>query len=100
MALRHMVSWKLSGETKEARDAQAAEMTAALQTLPGQVPSLRSLSVHRNELHEGANWDLVPITEFDDEAGLAEYDAHPAHAAVASITKGNTVGRVALDFHV
>lgn len=100
MTLRHIVSWKLSGETRAERDAQAAEMTAALETLPGKVPSLRSLSVHRNELHEGENWDLMLITDFDDEDGLAEYAAHPEHVAVAAVTKGNTAGRVALDFHV
>ncbi len=100
MTVRHIVSWRLSGETLAERNAQAEEMTAALQTLPGKVPSLRSLSVHRNEFHEGENFDLVLITEFDDAEGLAEYDAHPDHLAVATITRRNSAGRAAVDFHV
>jgi hypothetical protein len=56
--------------------------------------------VHRNELHDGKNYDLVLVTEFDDAEGLAEYDAHPAHAAVAVVTRANSAARAAIDFSV
>lgn len=98
MTLRHIVTWKLSGDTRQARDAQAAEITAALTPLAELVPSVRALSVHRNELFDGENWDVTLIVDFDDEAGLAEYAPHPEHVAAAAVVKRHAVGRVATDF--
>ncbi|WP_017792393.1 Dabb family protein [Leucobacter salsicius] len=98
MTLRHIVSWKLSGETREARDAQAAEIGSALTPLAELVPSVRALSVHRNELFDGDNWDLTLIVDFDDAAGLAEYAPHPEHVAAGAVVKRHAVGRVATDF--
>lgn len=98
MALRHIVNWKLSGETVADRDAQAAEMAAALEPLVDLVPSLRALSVHRNELFPGENWDVTLIADFDDAEGLAAYAVHPDHVAAGAIVKSHAIGRVATDF--
>ena len=98
MTLRHIVSWRLSGETREARDAQAAEAVPALEALREQVPSVRALNVYRNELFDGANFDLTLIAEFDDEAGLAAYASHPDHLPVIDLMKSITAGRAATDF--
>lgn len=98
MTLRHIVTWKLSGETREARDAQAAEIIAALTPLAESVPSVRALSAHRNELFDGDNWDVTLIADFDDADGLAAYAEHPEHLAAGAIIKRHAVGRVAADF--
>lgn len=98
MTLRHVVAWKLSGETREARDAQAAEIIAALSPLIDTVPSLRALGVHRNELFDGDNWDVTLIADFDDAAGLEAYAVHPEHVAAGAVVKRHAVGRVATDF--
>lgn len=100
MSLRHIVSWKLSGDTREARDAQAAEMIAALMPLTELVPSLRALSVHRNELFDGDNYDVTLIADFDDAEGLAAYAVHPDHVAAGEVVKRHAIGRVATDFTV
>ncbi|MHA3724834.1 Dabb family protein [Leucobacter sp. HY1910] len=98
MTLRHIVNWKLSGDTREARDAHATEIIAALTPLAELVPSVRALSVHRNELFDGDNWDVTLICDFDDAAGLAAYASHPDHVAAGAIIKGHAIGRVATDF--
>lgn len=100
MTLRHIVNWKLSGETRTARDAQASEIAEALESLVGVVPSIRALAVHRNELFDGDNYDITLIADFDDADGLAAYATHPEHVAAGSIIKGYAVGRVATDFTV
>lgn len=100
MSLRHIVSWKLSGETREARDAQATEIIAALTPLPALVPSLRALAVHRNELFDGENYDVTLIADFDDAAGLAAYAEHPDHLAAGEVVKRHAIARVATDFSV
>lgn len=98
MTLRHIVSWKLGGETREERDAQAAEIAAALTPLAELVPSVRALAVHRNELFDGDNYDLTLIADFDDAEGLAAYAVHPDHVAAGSVVKLHAVARVATDF--
>lgn len=100
MTLRHIVSWKLSGETREQRDAQAAEIAAALIPLAETVPSVRALAVHRNELFDGDNFDVTLVADFDDADGLAAYATHPEHVSAGAVIKGHAVGRVATDFTV
>ena len=100
MTLRHIVTWKLSGETREARDAQAGEIIGALAPLAQTVPSVRALALHRNELFDGENWDLTLVADFDDAQGLADYADHPLHQAALPIVRGHSVGRVATDFEV
>ncbi|MEV8338591.1 Dabb family protein [Leucobacter sp. NPDC077196] len=100
MALRHIVSWKFAGETREERDAQAAQAVAAIEPLRDLVPSVRALSLHRNELFDGTNFDLTLIADFDDEAGLAEYASHPEHLPVIDLVKGIATARAASDFTV
>lgn len=100
MALRHIVTWKLSGETQADRDAQAEEISAALTPLAESVPSVRSLSVHRNEVNHDENWDVTLVSEFDDAEGLAAYAVHPEHVAAVAVVKPHTVGRACVDFFV
>ncbi len=100
MTLRHIVSWKFNGETPEARGAQADEAIAMLEPLRESVPSVRALSVHRNELFEGANHDLTLVADFDDAEGLAAYAHHPEHLPVVEYMKTATAARAASDFTV
>ena len=100
MPLRHIVSWKLSGETREERDAQAEEIFAVLWPLADLVPSVRNLSVHRNELFDGDNFDFTLIVDFDDADGLAEYAVHPEHVAAGVIVKQHVTDRGAIDFTI
>ena len=100
MTLRHIVSWKLSGETLDERNAQAAEIVAALTPLVDTVPSVRALAVHRNELFDGDNFDVTLVADFDDADGLAAYATHPEHVAAGAIIKSHAIGRVATDFTV
>jgi hypothetical protein len=100
MALRHIVTWQLNGENVAARDVQASEIAAALEPLAGLVPSLRALSVHRNELNHDDNWDVTLVTDFDDAAGLSAYASHPDHLAAGAIIKKFAASRAATDFTV
>lgn len=100
MTLRHVVSWKFNGESPEARAAQAAEAIALIAPLRDSVPSVRALELHRNELFDGANFDLTLIADFDDEDGLEAYASHPEHLPVIAYMRAATAARAATDFRV
>lgn len=95
--LRHIVMWKLSGETPEEREAQAAEVVPALAGLEHSVPTVRSFSVHRDEIQDGTNWDIGIVADFDDLDGLQEYIVHPSHVAVVDVIRRNTSARAGID---
>lgn len=68
----------------DATPAQVAEITAALDALPDQVPSIRRYE-HGPDLRLGSpRWDYAVVAEFEDEDGWRAYDTDPAHAAVRS----------------
>ncbi|QIM17795.1 Dabb family protein [Leucobacter coleopterorum] len=98
MTVRHIVTWKLSGESIADRDAQAAEIIAVLEPLNGRIDGLQSLKLYRNTLNHEANWDLTLESVHDDAEALAVYAAHPEHLAAVEIVKQRTVGRACVDF--
>ncbi|PRI10996.1 Dabb family protein [Leucobacter massiliensis] len=100
MTLRHIVSWRFAGETPEERAARALQAVAALEPLRERIPSLRALSVHRNELFDGQNFDLTLIADFDDADGLAAYATHPEHLPVVELMGRISVARAATDFTI
>lgn len=100
MTLRHVVHWKLSGETRAERDVQAAEIIDVLMPLNGQVPGMQVLNVYRNELFDGENWDATLVADFDDAEALAGYQAHPGHVEAGVTIKKYSVTRAATDFTV
>lgn len=100
MTVRHIVSWKMNGETPEARAKQAAEVSEALQTLPPLVPGIESLNVHINEFNTDSNWDVVLVSDHTDKAALDAYAVHPEHVAVAELVKARAAARAGVDFEL
>lgn len=100
MVLRHVVSWKLNGTTREERDEQASRVVAMLEPLKHTIPEVRALAVYRNELHEDVNFDVTLIADFDDAAGLAAYAVHPEHLLAIELMKEVASARAGTDFTV
>jgi hypothetical protein len=96
--IKHMVSWKLASDDVDARREQAKKIVAGLKSLVGVVPSIRSLSAGATA-GEGPNqWDLGLVVDFDDEAGLAAYQANADHQAVGSYIRSVIAEQATVDF--
>lgn len=100
MAVRHIVSWKMNGETAEVRAQQATDIAEALRALPATVPGVLALDVHLNEFNAEANWDLVLVSDHADQAALDVYASHPDHLEVVALVKERSAGRAGVDFEV
>jgi hypothetical protein len=96
--IHHIVAWKLNGADEAAIDAQAAEITEALEALVGVVPSIGSFMVGRNIVHTVASYDLALVSEFASLEALQAYQVHPAHVAVAELIGGLAASRTVVDF--
>ncbi|MGO2139659.1 MAG: Dabb family protein [Leucobacter sp.] len=100
MTVRHIVSWKMNGETPADRARQAAEIADALRPLPQTVPGILALDVRLNEFNAEANWDLVLVSDHEDQAALDVYATHPEHLAVVALVKERSAGRAGVDFEL
>ncbi|HUH53236.1 MAG TPA: Dabb family protein [Microbacteriaceae bacterium] len=98
MTLRHIVCWRLNGASKSVRDEQAAKATALLMSLPAKISVIKDMQVHRNELFDGDNFDLMLVADFANSTDLAEYAAHPEHQPAISLMKSIASERSAIDF--
>ena len=89
---RHVVIFKL--RSREMR----GEAIAALESLPANVPTLRSLTVGADTLDSARAADLCLITEFDDLDGYRVYQTHPAHLEVLATLKPLIESAVVVDW--
>jgi diamine N-acetyltransferase len=92
--LTHVVMFKF----KKPAPAVLDEAAAKLRSLQGVVPSLISMEVGLDVLHEGRSYDLVIINRFGSQNGLVTYQEHPAHQDVLAYLKTVVSGSVAVDF--
>ena len=95
--IRHIVSWRLAAEDEAGKNAQAAEITAALETLPALIPEIRSFTIGRNVVADERNFDLVLIADYASAADLEAYVVHPEHQKVAAIVTARVSARACVD---
>lgn len=100
MTIRHIVMWKLNGETDQERDEQAVFLKTALENLKVSIPQIDSLSVHRNCAYYDTNYDVTLVSEFANVAALETYVDHPDHQAVVAEVRKRVSARAAIDFAV
>jgi quinol monooxygenase YgiN len=99
--IKHIVMWKLKdhaeGNDKQTNAALVKEMLDALDNL---VPGMMKLEVGI-DLEQGVKeYDVVLYSEFEDEAALRAYQAHPDHKAVFPFIGAVRESRAAVDYVV
>ncbi|GAB3614553.1 Dabb family protein [Humibacter ginsengisoli] len=97
MPLRHVVTWKVAGDSDEERERVKAEFRDRLESLPPQIDVIRRFEVGLNNAGAADNFDVVLVSEFDDEDALQQYIHHPVHQEVVAFVRANTVGRAGAD---
>lgn len=96
--IRHIVFWRLNGETPEARQAQAAAIKAGLEGLNGKIPGLIHLEIGEDFSRGPDSTDIVLYSEFTSREALAAYHDHPEHLRVAPLVKAARCERRVGDF--
>jgi hypothetical protein len=95
--IRHVVLWKLTATEPEQRRSDAEGIRERLTPLVGVVPGLRSLTVGADTGWTDGNWDVVLVSEHDDEAAVAGYQVHPAHVEAAAWIRTVVAQRACVD---
>ena len=81
--IRHTVLFNVRADaTPQEIDA----VVRAAQAMPGQIPGIRNLAVSRSfEVVQPPRYQYGLTMEFDDEATLRSYLAHPVHQQVREL---------------
>ena len=91
--IKHVVFWKFKPDTEKERK----EFFAALESLRGVIPVLRSMEIGEN-VNADNDCDAVLITTFDNLEDLNAYKTDPRHVAASSLCKSIRLSRHAVDF--
>lgn len=98
--VKHIILWKLKDSySAEEKESIVLEAKTRLESLNGQIPGLRSLTVHIDAL-SSSNADMMLDSLFDDETALAAYQTNPLHVAAASYVRSVVETRLCLDYTV
>lgn len=78
-------------------DAEVAEMKAGLDRLPALIPEIRGYHCGRDGRPERA-CDFALVSDFDDEASMKRYQAHPDHQIVLKLVRSLCAKVASVDF--
>lgn len=90
----------MSGETAEARRANAERVRDALEAMTATVPVIRRLEVGLDVRDKPSNWDVVLTVDLDDRDALEAYRVHPDHVVVADLIGSLERTRMCVDYEV
>ncbi len=96
--IRHIVLWRLRGDTPEQKEHPARAIKAALEGLNGKIPGLLRLEVGLDFSRGPDSADVALYSEFASREALQNYHDHPAHLKVAPLVKAARCERRVVDF--
>lgn len=99
-AIRHIVMWKVRGDSEAERDAAIALVKTGFEGLRESIPGLLRLEIGVDISRADYACDLVLVSDFDDAASLASYGVHPAHLAVRDALAGIRIERHQVDYTI
>jgi hypothetical protein len=98
--IRHVVMWKVVGETAAEKQTAVEAIAGALEPLAHVIPGIASLKVFANVPADAQNYDAVLVGDYDSLEALEGYLVHPAHVAAVVIVRANSTARAAIDFEL
>ena len=96
--IKHIVMWKIRGDTPAERESNARVVKASLESLRGRVPGLNKLDVGLDLSRADYACDVVLVSEFESPAALEAYAEHPEHLRVKREMSGLRTARYQVDY--
>jgi len=98
--IRHIVMWRLRGETPEERAAARSKVKTLFEGLKGRIDGLTHIEVGVDVSAVDYACDVVLFSEFTDHAALAAYANHPEHLRVREALGDLRIGRFQVDYPI
>ena len=85
---KHIVMWKLSEDASDQAKKDSAELIkAALEQLPPRISQIVSYEVGINLQDGDRTYDVVLMSDFQDQNDFEIYRSHPEHIKVVEIIR-------------
>jgi hypothetical protein len=98
--IRHIVMWKLRGDSPGERERHAHAVKASLESLRGKVPGLLALQIGVDTSRDEAAFDVVMVSDFASHVALHHYADHPEHLRVKREIGSLRVARHQVDYEL
>ena len=96
--IKHIVMWKVRGDTPEQKAAGAALLKRSFESLRGRVPGLLHLEIGTDASRVDYACDVVLYSEFENQAALDAYATHPEHLRVKQEVGDLRIARHQVDY--
>ena len=96
--IRHIVMFRLAAKDDLQRRDDAHGIAERLEALETQIAGIHSIRVDRDLGLVDGHWDVVLVSEHDDNAALEAYQLHPAHQEVAGYIGSVISDRAVVDY--
>ena len=80
--IRHVVMWRVRGDTSAERNAARERVREAFEGLRGRIPGMTRLEIGLDQSAIDYACDVVLVSEFASQGALTAYAAHPEHQRV------------------
>ena len=98
--IRHIVMWRIKGDTPEEHARARLRVKHSFESLRGRIPGMRHIEVGLDSSDVDHACDAVLVTEFETTEALAAYAAHPEHMRVRTELEGLRTTRHQVDYVV
>jgi hypothetical protein len=96
--IKHIVMWRLRGETPAERSAARTKVKTLFEGLKGRIDGLTHIEVGVDVSDVDYACDVVLVSEFTDSSALKAYATHPEHLRVREELGDLRIGRFQVDY--
>lgn len=96
--IRHIVMWRVSGDTPTQRSATSQRVKEAFEALRGRIPGMQLLEIGIDISEVDYACDVVLLADFDSPQALRDYADHPEHLRVRRELEGLRITRHQVDY--
>ncbi len=96
--IRHIVMWRVRGDTPSQRAATRHQVKQAFESLRGRIPGMPSLEIGLDISAVDYACDVVLVADFDSPQALQDYTEHPEHLRVRRELEGLRITRHQVDY--
>jgi hypothetical protein len=96
--IRHIVMWRLAGDTPQERQRNIEKLQRSFHSLIGRIPGLLHLEIGVDTSRVDYACDVVLYSEFESQSALDAYSAHPEHLRVKQDIGDMRISRHQVDY--
>jgi len=98
--IRHIVMWRVHGDSPEQRDQARMKVKNAFESLRGSIPGMSHLEIGLDTSNVDYASDVVLVADFETRQALEDYAANAEHLRVRDELLGVRTSRHQVDYIV